>query len=96
MARQAEEVAVMARVCLERLGLLDTPAEVVLGGSVLAARDPYLHGLIEAAIGASAPLARVVVSALPPVAGAALAGLDLLGADGSARTRVRDHFRRSG
>ncbi|MCG5219313.1 BadF/BadG/BcrA/BcrD ATPase family protein [Streptosporangium soli] len=95
VARQAEEVAVMATVCLKRLGLLGTPAEVVLGGSVLTARDPYMHGLIEAAIGASAPDARVVVSALPPVAGAALAGLDLLDAAETARTRVREHFRRS-
>ncbi|MEV4224595.1 BadF/BadG/BcrA/BcrD ATPase family protein [Nonomuraea sp. NPDC049725] len=96
VARQAEEVAVMATVCLDRLGLLRTPAEVVLGGSVLTARDPYLHGMIENAIGASAPDASVVVSTLPPVAGAALAGLDLLGAAETARTRVRDHFRRSG
>nr|WP_221474505.1 BadF/BadG/BcrA/BcrD ATPase family protein [Planomonospora venezuelensis] len=95
VARQAEEVAVMAEVCLERLDLLDTPAEVVLGGSVLTARDPYMHGLIEAAVGAAAPLARVVVGSLPPVAGAALAGLDLLGAAETARTRVREHFRRN-
>ncbi|MEV0203286.1 BadF/BadG/BcrA/BcrD ATPase family protein, partial [Nonomuraea sp. NPDC050691] len=37
--RQAEEVVVMAEVCLRRLGLLETPAEVVLGGGVLRARD---------------------------------------------------------
>ncbi|WP_062438299.1 N-acetylglucosamine kinase [Herbidospora daliensis] len=95
VARQAEEVAVMARVCLHRLGLLGVDAEVVLGGSVLTAKDPYMHGLIEAAIGASAPRARVVVGTLPPVAGAALAGLDLLHADESAYTRVRERFRRS-
>lgn len=95
VARQADEVAVMARVCLDRLGLLDTPAEVVLGGSVLTTRDPYLHGLIETSLGASAPHARVLVAALPPVAGAALAGLDLLGAAEAAHARVREHFRRS-
>ncbi|TKK86386.1 ATPase [Herbidospora galbida] len=95
VTRQAEEVAVLARVCLQRLGLLDAAAEVVLGGSVLTAKDPYMHGLIEAAIGASAPRAQVVVGTLPPVAGAALAGLDLFHADDSARTRVREHFRRS-
>ncbi|WP_030451211.1 N-acetylglucosamine kinase [Herbidospora cretacea] len=95
VTRQAEEVAVMARVCLERLNLLDVATEVVLGGSVLTSRDPYTHGLIEAAIGAGAPRATVVVGTLPPVAGAALAGLDLLHADESAYPRVREHFRRS-
>ncbi|MEV0611901.1 BadF/BadG/BcrA/BcrD ATPase family protein [Nonomuraea sp. NPDC050404] len=93
--RQAAEVAVMAEVCLRRLDLLSTSVEVVLGGGVLTAGDPTMLGLIEAALAAVAPRAGLVVAALPPVAGAALAGLDLLGAADSARARVRDHFRRS-
>ncbi|GIH77968.1 kinase [Planobispora longispora] len=91
--RQAREVATLAEVCLRRLGLPAEPVEVVLGGSVLTARDPLLHGLVETALGAAAPHARVVVAALPPIAGAALHGLDLLDAPDAARERVRAHFR---
>ncbi|MEO3811195.1 BadF/BadG/BcrA/BcrD ATPase family protein [Sphaerisporangium sp. B11E5] len=93
--RQATEVAVMAEVCLRRLDLLDTSAEVVLGGGVLTAGHRMMLGRIEARLAAAAPRADLVVAALPPVAGAALAGLDLLGAAESAGHRVRDHFRRS-
>lgn len=40
--RLADEVANMATVALGQLGLLDSPAPVVLGGSILAARRPGL------------------------------------------------------
>lgn len=40
--RLADEVANMAAVALGRLGLLDSPAPVLLGGSILAARRPGL------------------------------------------------------
>ncbi|MGW2223523.1 BadF/BadG/BcrA/BcrD ATPase family protein, partial [Nonomuraea sp. NPDC001684] len=90
--RQAEEVTVMAEVCLRRLGLLGTPVEVVLGGGMLTARDPLLTPLLEAAFAARAPRAELVVADLPPVAGAALLGLEHLGAPESALTRLRSHF----
>ncbi|WP_206184448.1 N-acetylglucosamine kinase [Thermoactinospora rubra] len=92
--RQAREVVAMAEVCLRRLDLLDSDAEVVLGGSVLTARDPLLHGMVESAIGAVAPRATLVVTALPPIAGAVLHGLDLLGAPPAALARARAHWRR--
>ncbi|MFI7106531.1 N-acetylglucosamine kinase [Nonomuraea sp. NPDC050227] len=90
--RQAEEVTVMAEVCLRRLGLLGTPVEVVLGGGMLTARDPLLTPLLEAAFAARAPRAELVVADLPPVAGAALLGLEHLGAPESALARLRSHF----
>ena len=40
--RQAEEVFLLARAALDRLNLRDQPTDVVLGGSVLAARHPLL------------------------------------------------------
>lgn len=93
--RQAQEVAAMAGVCLRRLDLLQTPTEIVLGGSVLAARDPLMHGLIEEAVASIAPDASLIVTTLPPIMGAILSGLDRLGAAGQARARIKDHFRQS-
>ncbi|WP_327582009.1 ATPase [Nonomuraea sp. NBC_00507] len=92
VARQAEEVAVMAEVCLRRLGLLETPAEVVLGGGLLTARDPLLTSLLDTELAVRAPRAEPVVADVPPVMGAALLGLDHLGAPDAARTRLRAHF----
>ena len=40
--RLAEEVFLLARATLDRLNLRDQPTDVVLGGSVLAARHPLL------------------------------------------------------
>ncbi|QYC41414.1 BadF/BadG/BcrA/BcrD ATPase family protein [Nonomuraea coxensis DSM 45129] len=93
--RQAEEVAVMAEVCLRRLGLLATPAEVVLGGGLLTARDPLLTSLLESEFALRMPLAAPVVADEPPVLGAALLGLDRLGAPEAAGDRLRGHYRHS-
>ncbi|GGK95365.1 N-acetylglucosamine kinase [Planomonospora parontospora] len=93
LARMADEVVVLAVVALRRLGLLDSPAEVVLGGGVLTARDPLLDGMIRRRFAERAPRAELVVAALPPVVGAALLGLDALGASEEAKARLRDRFR---
>ncbi|MGW5687038.1 N-acetylglucosamine kinase [Nonomuraea sp. NPDC003754] len=90
--RQAEEIVVMAEVCLRRLELLETPTEVVLGGGVLRARDPMLSELLDERFAARAPQAKLVVSDLPPIVGAALNGLDLLGAGEAAKARLRGHY----
>ncbi|MEV4178542.1 BadF/BadG/BcrA/BcrD ATPase family protein [Nonomuraea sp. NPDC049709] len=92
VARQAEEVTVMAQVCLRRLGLLETPVEVVLGGGLLTARDPLLTSLLNAGFALRAPRAKVVVAELPPVMGAALLGLERLGASEAAKARLRGHY----
>ncbi|WP_188196303.1 N-acetylglucosamine kinase [Nonomuraea sp. SYSU D8015] len=94
--RQAEEVAVLAEVCLRRLGLLDTPVEVVLGGGLLTARDPLLTSLLDAEFALRAPRAELVVADVPPVMGAALLALDHLGAHESAKTRLRAHYAPAG
>lgn len=94
--RQAEEVAVLAQVCLRRLGLLETPAEVVLGGGLLTARDPLMTALLEAEFAVRAPRAGLVVADVPPIMGAALLGLDRLGAAESAGARLRAHYERAG
>jgi N-acetylglucosamine kinase-like BadF-type ATPase len=78
--RLAEEVFLLARVALDRLGLRDRPTDVVLGGSVLAARHPQLMEAVSSRLAAYAPRANLLVVDDPPVIGAALLGLDALGA----------------
>ncbi|TMR14334.1 ATPase, partial [Nonomuraea zeae] len=90
--RQAEEVIVLAEVCLRRLGLLETPVEVVLGGGLLTARDPLLTSLLDTRFALRAPRAKPVVADVPPVLGAALLGLERLGASDAATARLRAHY----
>ncbi|WP_370146382.1 N-acetylglucosamine kinase [Streptacidiphilus sp. EB129] len=80
--RQAEEVAGMAVVALRRLDLLDAPADVVLGGGVLASRQPLLLDGVNARLAADAPYAVPRIVTTPPVVGAALLGLDHLASTG--------------
>ncbi|MGI5482736.1 N-acetylglucosamine kinase [Streptomyces lavendofoliae] len=92
--RQAAEVAVLATVALDRLGLLDAEVPVLLGGSVLAARHPGLNGRVTELLAVKAPRATVHVVTEPPVLGAALLGLDHLGVPAMARDRLRAHWAR--
>ncbi|MEU7002933.1 BadF/BadG/BcrA/BcrD ATPase family protein [Nonomuraea sp. NPDC046570] len=92
VTRLAEEVVSLAEVCLRRLGLLETPTEVVLGGGVLRARDPLLTRLLDERFAARAPRAKQVVAEVPPIVGAALNGLDRIGASEEAKIRLRGHF----
>jgi N-acetylglucosamine kinase-like BadF-type ATPase len=87
--RLAEEVFLLARVALDRLSLRDQPTDVVLGGSVLAARHALLMEGVSRRLAASAPRANLLVVDDPPVVGAALLGLDALGADPAAEIAVR-------
>ncbi|MFG3316790.1 N-acetylglucosamine kinase [Streptomyces sp. NPDC048171] len=90
--RQADEVVAMATVALTRLDLLSEPAPVLLGGSVLAARHPQLDDRIRELLAARAPKAVPTVVTARPVLGAALLGLDRVGASAGARARVRERF----
>jgi len=87
--RQAEEVVVLATSAMRRLDLLDEPVPVVLGGGVLTAGHALLLDAIESGLAAAAPKAQPRVVAAPPVVGAALLGLDRIGAGPAARTRLR-------
>jgi N-acetylglucosamine kinase-like BadF-type ATPase len=78
--RMAEEVTALGRVSLDRLGLRETRVEVVLGGGVLTARHPVLMTAIERRYAELAPRAELVVADAPPILGAALLGLDEVGA----------------
>jgi len=87
--RQAEEIVAMAVVALRRLDLLSGPANVVLGGGVLAARPPLLMRAIADLLSVQAPHAATRVVTAPPVVGAALLGLDHIHAPAAAQTRLR-------
>lgn len=87
--RQAEEVALLATVALDRLGLLERPADVVLGGGVLASGDDLLLSTVRERCLARAPQAVLRMVREQPVVGAALLGLDAAGASAEAEQRVR-------
>ncbi|MFH8340494.1 N-acetylglucosamine kinase [Streptomyces sp. AM6-12] len=90
--RLADEVTVLATVALTRLELLDEPVPVLLGGSVLTAGHGQLDDGIRARLAARAPKAAVRVVTARPVLGAALLGLDRLGAPAEAQERARRYW----
>lgn len=90
--RQADEIVLLAVTALRRLDLLDESVDVVLGGGVLTAGHALLLDPIDRLLSEQAPkaLARLVTD--PPVVGAALLGLDRIGASVQAHTRLRRSF----
>jgi N-acetylglucosamine kinase-like BadF-type ATPase len=87
--RQAGEIAVMAITAMRRLDLTGLATPVILGGGVITARNPLLMGAITRRLGQAAPRAQVRVIEVPPVVGAALLGLDHVGAPPDAESRLR-------
>ncbi|KOV51956.1 ATPase [Streptomyces sp. AS58] len=92
--RLADEVVTMATVALSRLDLLAEETPVLLGGSVLAARHARLDDRIRELLATRAPKAVARVVTAGPVLGAALLGLDRIGAGPRVQARVRAHFER--
>jgi N-acetylglucosamine kinase-like BadF-type ATPase len=82
----------MATVALTRLDLLEEETPVLLGGGVLAARHPQLDDRVRDLLAARAPKAVARVVTASPVLGAALLGLDRVGAAPEVHERVRAHF----
>lgn len=93
--RMADEVVSMATVALRRLDLLEEPTPVLLGGSVLAAQHPQLNDRIRMLLATKAPHAIPRVVTERPVLGAALLGLDAVGAPPEVHARTRAHYARS-
>jgi N-acetylglucosamine kinase-like BadF-type ATPase len=87
--RLADEVIAFARAALRRLELTGEDPDVVLGGSVLRAVSPGVVEAIARGVGQVAPDARVVVAPSEPIVGAALLGLDAIGAGPTAKARAR-------
>jgi N-acetylglucosamine kinase-like BadF-type ATPase len=88
--QQAAEIAAMAATAILRLDLDgELPIPVVLGGGVLEARNPLLTEAITRRLAELAPGGTARVVGTPPVTGAALLGLDYLGAGPAAESRLR-------
>ncbi|WP_030686402.1 N-acetylglucosamine kinase [Streptomyces sp. NRRL B-1347] len=90
--RMAEEVVAMATVALDRLGLLEEEAPVLLGGSVLAARHRRLDDGVRGRLAERAPKAVPRVVSERPVLGAALLALDATTAPPESYARLRHHY----
>jgi N-acetylglucosamine kinase-like BadF-type ATPase len=87
--RLADEISVMAITAMRRLDLTALPTPVVLGGGVITARNQPLLSGITRRLAEAAPAAEVRVIEVPPVAGAALLGLDHVHAPAAAASRLR-------
>jgi len=74
---------------MRRLGLTALATPVVLGGGIITARNPLLMDGITGQLAEAAPAAVVRVIDVPPVAGAALLGLDDVKAPPAAAARLR-------
>lgn len=90
--RLIEEIVVLATVSLRRLDLVGEQVDIVLGGGVLANSGHSMLDEITRRCHAVAPLADVHLVDLPPVAGAALLGLDAIGATAEVERRLRSHY----
>ena len=87
--RQADEVVALAGTAIRRLRMTKLDVEVVLGGGIFRTHDERFFERIRDGLGAIAPAATVRVLTTPPVIGAALLGLDRLGASAPAHRRLR-------
>jgi N-acetylglucosamine kinase-like BadF-type ATPase len=87
--RLAAEVVGFVRATLTRLELSEESVDVLLGGGLMRRRDPGLLASIERGLAEVSPRLSVHVAASPPIVGAALLGLDELGADTGAQARLR-------
>jgi len=89
VSRLADEISIMAITAMRRLDLTGLPTPVVLGGGVITARVPLLMDNISHQLAEAAPDAKVSIIDVPPVAGAALLGLDHVHAPATAESRLR-------
>ena len=87
--RQADEIVAMAGTAIRKLGMARLDVDVVLGGGIFHNRFAPFFERIEAGLHAVAPNVRVTTLETPPVVGAALLGLDRLGAPAAAKALVR-------
>src|SRR5262249_4158898 len=90
--RLTDEVIAFANAALQRLELTEADPDVILGGGVLRALAPSVIEVIAAGVGEGAPDARVPLPSGERIVGAALLGLDALGAAPDSKARVRDQL----
>jgi hypothetical protein len=79
----------MAGAAIGRLGLAGLDVDVVCGGGLFRGDAPAFLERIRSRLATLAPAARLTRLTAPPVVGAALLGLDRLGAPPGATERLR-------
>ncbi|MET0234426.1 MAG: BadF/BadG/BcrA/BcrD ATPase family protein [Kibdelosporangium sp.] len=84
-----DEVVTLAAVTMRQLDMTTEAPVVVLGGGVLTGMDSSVVAEIEQRCVEVAPRAELRVIDIAPVVGAALLGLDTIGAPAAAKTRLR-------
>jgi N-acetylglucosamine kinase-like BadF-type ATPase len=89
LERLADEVAAFATAALTRLELESHGADVVLGGGLMRPAPEWMVERIRARVHAVSDSATVVVASEGPIVGAAMLGLDAIGAAPEAITRAR-------
>ena len=89
VARQVDEVVAMAGAAIRRLDLTGRDVDVVCGGGLFHGDAAAFIERIETGIRRIAPAARLTQVTAPPVVGAALLGLDRLGAPSGAAEHLR-------
>jgi N-acetylglucosamine kinase-like BadF-type ATPase len=87
--RQADEIVTMAGAAIRALGIQSLDVDVVLGGGIFRNDLRAFFDRIRNGVERTAPRARIVVLAAPPVVGAAMLALDHVYAGAPAYARVR-------
>lgn len=91
--RLADELATMAVALARRTAITRRSVEVVLAGGVFSTTDKAFFERIETGVRAVVRDARLVPLDVPPVAGAALHGLDVVSGGSHAPQAARDRLR---
>jgi N-acetylglucosamine kinase-like BadF-type ATPase len=87
--RLAAEIVAFSRAAITRLDLGGEPVEILLGGGLMRGAGAGLLAAIDAGLAAVGPAITARVVDDPPVVGAALLGLDDVGAGTEAHERLR-------
>jgi N-acetylglucosamine kinase-like BadF-type ATPase len=87
--RLVDEIVALARASVTRLGLVDEYVDVVVGGGLMRGASSELLGRIEAGLRRVGPQLVLRRTSATTIVGAALLGLDAVGAGPEAQARVR-------
>jgi len=90
--RLVDEIVALARATVARLGLVGDEVEIVVGGGLMRKAEPDLLARIEMGLRDVGPALSLRRTSLPPIVGAALLGLDAIGAAPEAQARVREEL----